>query len=162
MKRRKSSKRRSAPRSGGALGGFVSRDVLAAVGGASAAGLVGPMIGRMLPASMQTTPIGRVASAAAVGLVGYFALKRVNRNAALAFAAAAIAPEVTRTIGNRVAGVSGYGSPDGIDYLPNLDGMPMLIDSDEMQGFDDDDGIDGYDDDTVAVDGDDDGDDGSE
>ena len=111
-----------------------------------------------------TTPWANIAvvPAAAVGLVGYFALKRVNRNAALAFAAAAIAPEVTRTIGNRVAGVSGYGSPDGIDYLPNLDGMPMLIDSDEMQGFDDDDGIDGYDDDTVAVDGYDDGDDGSE
>lgn len=159
MKRRRSKRRYNSPPRSGALGGFVSKDVLAAVGGASAAGLVGPMIGRVLPASMQATPIGRIASAAAVGLVGYVALKRFNRNAALAFAAAAIAPEVTRSIGNRVAGVSGYGSPDGIDYLPTLD-YPMLVDA-EMQGYDDDDddAMSGYDGETVGVEGYDDDDD---
>ena len=163
MKRRRSKRRYNSPPRSGALGGFVSRDVLAAVGGASAAGLVGPMIGRVLPQSLQATPVGRIASAAAVGLVGYVALKRFNRNAALAFAAAAIAPEVTRSIGNRVAGVSGYGSPDGIDYLPTLDGYPMLVDADSINGYDDDDDdgglMAGYDGETVGVDGYDDDDD---
>lgn len=116
---------------------------MASVGGAAAAGFVGPIIGKYLPASLGASPVGRIIGAAAVGAVGYMALKRVNRNAALAFAAAAIAPEVTGALGRTVAGVNGF-EPDGQNYLPyGVDGFDGFDDGEDLDGFDDDDDLEG-------------------
>jgi hypothetical protein len=117
---------------------------MASVGGAAAAGFVGPIIGKYLPASLGASPVGRIIGAAAVGAVGYMALKRVNRNAALAFAAAAIAPEVTGALGRTVAGVNGfdgYGEPDGVNYLPY--GVDGFDDGEDLDGFDDGEDLEG-------------------
>lgn len=153
MARRRRSRRSSSPR-GGALGGFLSKDVMATVGGAAAAGFLGPQIGRFLPPSMATSPLGRIASAAVVGAVGYLALKRFNRQAALGFAAAAIAPEVSGAISRGAGGVSGFGEPDGINYLP-MDGIEDDDVDMMLSGIDDDDdGIDGLgelDEDTIDI-----------
>jgi hypothetical protein len=100
----------------GALGGVLSRENLAAVGGASAALMFGPMIANKLPASLGTSAGGRVAAAAIVGGIGYLALKRVNRTAAIGFLAAAVAPSIAAELGKKI-GVSGYGEPDGVNYL---------------------------------------------
>lgn len=113
----------------GALGGFLSRDTLAAVGGATAAAFFGPMIGRLVPVNFGGGVVGNIAGSMLVAGIGYLALRRVNRTAALAFVASSVAPTVIGMIGQRAAGVSGYASSgDGIEYYPQLQGGEYYAD----------------------------------
>lgn len=119
----------------GALGGFFSRDVMATVGGAVAAGVAGPLVARMLPSQLVSSQMGQVAGAAIVGFVGYFALKRFSRSAALGWAAASLAPVVSSFIPrNLIPGGGGtqglaYGYPDelaGMGYSGVADGTALV------------------------------------
>jgi hypothetical protein len=102
--------------SGSAMSG-----VLAVIGGAAAAGALRPMLERYLPDSLKTA--GNIAGPAVIGGIGYMALKRFNKTAALGWVAATIGVAAGNMAGsalNRSTGVSGFGEPDGIDYLSGV------------------------------------------
>jgi len=138
MARRRRTYRRKGRRSGGSglsgrMGGLFSREVLATVAGAAAVGFVGPMVSKYLPKTWGGTAAGRIGSAAIVGAVGFLVLKRYNRSAALGFLSAAVAPTIANEISTKAAGASGYGEPDGLDYM----GDPLagyLGEGDDMIG----------------------------
>lgn len=90
--------------------------ILAVIGGAAAAGALRPMIERYLPDSMKTA--GNIAAPAIVGALGYLALKKFNKTAALGWVAATAGVAAGTMAGSALnRGVSGFGSPDGVDYL---------------------------------------------
>lgn len=80
------------------LGGFISSETMGAVGGAVAAGIIGPMISRYLPASLGGNIGGQLIGSAIVGLAGWFALKRISKSAALTFVGATIGPVVASLV----------------------------------------------------------------
>lgn len=131
------SRRRRRGGGGGSLsrrGGFINKEMLFAVGGAAASGLVAPMLARLIPSSFTKTPTGAVASSALVGIAGYFLLSKVNKPAALGFAAGVIGPALYAMFSKKKAGVAGYGEPDGVDYIPTVAGY--LGDGDEdLMGY---------------------------
>lgn len=137
-KKRRSSRRRG----GGSRRGFATKEILAAVGGAGASAFFGPMIARVLPASIGSTPAGAILGNVLVGGLGYMALRKFNHTAALAFAGASIGPAIASMVGS-IGGVGpaalrgyGYGEPDGVNYLPDVSGY--LAGDDELAGDDDD------------------------
>ena len=140
MKRKRSKSRGST--SHGFAGGLVSRETLAAVGGASLAAFAGPIVAGYLPTKLGETAAGRLAGSALIGGLGYIALRKVNRTAALAFIGAALAPAIAGEIGRAAApkraGVSGYGDgPAGVSYLPEgISGTDTL--DDDLGELDDD------------------------
>lgn len=129
-------------RSGG--GGSAVRDIAFVVGGATAAAFIGPKIAEMLPPSLKAA--GNVGGAVLVGALGFFALRKFNRTAALGFAAASIAPAVASMVAKQTGGVAGLGAigdPDGVAYLNGYAGeLPQLSGSDdELSGSDELEGL---------------------
>jgi len=135
---RRSRRRRSGRRFGG--GKFLSRDTIAAVGGAAASAIVGPMLGRMLPAQLGQSRAGQVAASVIIGALGYFALSKVHRTAALAFAGTQIGATVAAMMPAPAAPMNGFGEPDGVSYLPQLAGdeyeeIGEWDDAEEIAGY---------------------------
>lgn len=98
-------------------GGFINKDVIAAVAGAAGAGIASPFVAKMLPATMSKGM--RAIVQIVIGLVGYAAIRKFSSGAALGFAGVMAGGAVMSFVGKK--GVAGLGNfdPDGVDYLPS-------------------------------------------
>lgn len=109
-RRRATRRRASTARRGFA---FLPPNALAAVGGVAAGSIavsmLGPRIAQSMP-QLASSTIGRVAVSAAIGALGYVALRRVNSAAAAGVFAGALAPEVISAV-NRMRQGSAPAAP---------------------------------------------------
>lgn len=99
-------------------GGFINKEVIAAVAGAAGAGIASPFVARMLPATMSRGV--RAIVQVVIGLVGYAVLRKFSSPAALGFAGVMAGGAIMSFMG-RTTGVAGLGNfdPDGVNYMPD-------------------------------------------
>lgn len=117
-------------------GGFINKEVIAAVAGAAGAGIASPFVARMLPATMSKGV--RAIVQVVIGLVGYAVLRKFSSPAALGFAGVMAGGAVMSFFGK--TGVAGLGNfdPDGVDYLPSPDMAGYMGEyeyEDDMAGY---------------------------
>lgn len=125
--RRKRAARRADSRGG--LSGIMRGGTISAVGGATAAALFGPRIAAMLPREWFSGSQGVLLGSTLVGALGFFALRKFSRDAALGWIAASVAPAIAAQFGPRLSGYEGS-SPDGVNYLP-VEGIGQLETSEQ-------------------------------